>query len=197
VSFAQQYRSDEKQALFGRLAQHLTSLALEVEKTIGTNGANVAHVADVEPAVAADHEQGAAADYQRAPRSHRTLPWLLAFVFVAITGAFIWANNSAENGTSSVAAVQSMPEPSPAPPDHTKQSIAALQPSPASPDETKKQSMAALQQAVKDLQQALKDLQGERKLLSEQLGTLAARVDSLENARAEFAQPTTPRRRRR
>jgi chromosome segregation ATPase len=78
---------------------------------------------------------------------------------------------------------------------------------PRANDETK-QTLAALQQTVNDLQSArqrdegqIADLQrqlsaeqGERKLLSDQVGALAGRVDGLEKARAEFTGPANRRR---
>jgi hypothetical protein len=147
--------TDGKRELFARTAEHLNDLALGVEKAIATNGADVAY--------AADHKQAAVADHEQAARSRRMLPWLLVIVLAAVAGAFFWANSRAERDPSSVASVQSKPEPSPAPQDDTKQAIAAL----------------------------LSGEQGERKVLTEQLGALAARVDNLERAldkaRAEIA----------
>jgi hypothetical protein len=61
-------------------------------------------------------------------------------------------------------------------------------------------ALSALQQKVKgavdqigDMQRELSAEQGERKLLSEQIGALAARVDSLERARTENTTPTKKR----
>jgi hypothetical protein len=152
--------TDGKRELFTRLAEHLNDLALEVEKSIATNGADVAY--------AADHKQAAATDHAQAARSRWMLPWLLVIVLVTIAGAFLWANNRAEKDLSSVATLQSKPETSPAPQDDTKLAIAAL----------------------------ISGEQGERKVLTEQLSALAARIDNLERAldnlqraRAEIAGP--------
>jgi len=133
--------ADGKSELLARLAENLNALTLDVEETIATND-------------------------ERAARSRRMLRWWLAIVLVTIAGAaFFWANNGAEEH-SSLAIVQSKPEPSPAPQDHGEQAMGVL----------------------------LSSYQGERKVLTEQLGALAARVDileraldNLERARAETA----------
>jgi BA14K-like protein len=134
-----------KRELLTRLAENLNALALDVEEAMATNG-------------------------QQATRSRRMRSWLLVVVLAAIAGAaFFWVNNRAEKNASSVATMQSKPEPSPAPQDYRDQAMAVL----------------------------LSSSQGERKVLTEQLGALAARVDileralaNLERARAEIAGPS-------
>lgn len=85
----------------------------------------------------------------------------------------------------------------------TPQEQAAAAPAPDPAIEQLKQSLASLQQAVQgmqsdqqkvatqvsDVQQRLAAHQGDQKLLSDQLGSLSARVNSLESARAESPTP--------
>ncbi|WP_157449815.1 hypothetical protein [Bradyrhizobium sp. ARR65] len=107
---------------------------------------------------------------------------------LVIGGALFWASNRAEKNSPTVAANQSTEQP-PAH-DETKQTLASLQ-----------QAVNDLQSArqrdegqVADLQRQLSAEQGERKLLSDQIGALAGRVDGLEKARAEFTGPANRRR---
>jgi hypothetical protein len=180
--------TDEKRELFAKLAGHLNDLAFEFEKTTATSRAELAHAADRE--LSAAKPEPIAAQGQ-ALRWHPVFPWLSAVVFVAIAGAIIGTDFRAEE-LSSLAATQKDPEPS----VDAVQSKPELSAAPALSDDTK-QPVAALQQSLNDFQQALKDLQGERKLLSEQVGSLAARLDGLERARAEAGRPATGRRRTR
>ncbi len=142
--------TDGKREVFARTAEHLNALALEVEKTIATNSADMARAGDREEAVATDI---AAAHHQQAARPRRMLPWLLVIVLGVVVGAFFWANNPAKEYWS-LSTLQSKHETSPAPQDETKQAIATL----------------------------LSGEQAERKILMEQLGALAARVDNLARA---------------
>ncbi len=146
------------------------ALALEVGKTMATNGADSARAGDREEAVATDV---AAAHHRQAARPRRMLPWLL--LFLGVSGAFFWANNPAKEYWS-LSILQSKHETSPAPQDDTRQAIATL----------------------------LSGEQAERKIWVEQLGVLAARVDNLvtalnnletaldnlKTARAEIAGPS-------
>jgi uncharacterized coiled-coil protein SlyX len=174
--------TDGKQEVFVRVAGHLNALALEIEKTIATNGAegltgattpahiepglqnradHVAHAADRDQAAATDHEQAGAADHVTTARSRRMLPWLLAIALAAVAGTLTWVEHRED--ASVVAAVQSKPESAPASQDDALQAMAT----------------------------ALSEQQRERKLLAEQVSALAARVDDLEKARAEAAVPAT------
>jgi hypothetical protein len=122
-----------KRELLTRLAENLNALALDVEEAMATNN-------------------------QQATRSRQMSSWLLVVVLAAIAGAaFFWVNNRAEKDASSVATMQSKPEPSPAPQDSRDQATVLLS-----------------------------NDQGERKVLTEQLGALAARVDTLERALANL-----------
>jgi hypothetical protein len=91
------------------------------------------------------------------------LLWLVVVVLLGAAGAFVWAG--AKKDPSSVTALEAKAEPPATPQEDTKQAIA--------------KSLSAEEE--------------KRKALSEQLGALAARVDNLEKARAEIAEPTVKR----
>ena len=84
--------------------------------------------------------------------------WLCALVLIAIGGAVFWSNRPGKDSYL-VATVQSKAESSSPPQDDTKQAAPAL---------------------LKGTADQISDLQRQLKLLSEQIGALAARVDSLE-----------------
>jgi len=86
--------------------------------------------------------------------------WLCALVLIAIGGAVFWVNRPGKD-SSPVATVQSEANSSSPPQDDTKQAVAALQ------------------ETAKGAADQISDLQRQLKLLSEQVGALAARVDSL------------------
>ena len=166
--------ADGKGEVFARTAKHLSALALEIEKTIATNSADKGTRGEsVNMARAGDREEAvatdiAAAPHQQAVRPRRTLPWLLVIVLGGIVGAFFWRDNPVKDYWF-LYTLQSKHETSPAPEDQTKQAIATL----------------------------LSGEQAERKILTEQLSALAARVDNLataldnlKTARAEIAGPS-------
>ena len=93
----------------------------------------------------------------------RMLPWVLVLVLLTAAGAFVWAR--AERALSPVTALETKAEPPPAPQEDIKEAIAKI----LSAEEEK------------------------RRLLTEQLGTLASRIDNLEKARAEVVEPATRR----
>jgi hypothetical protein len=183
-----------KRELFARLAEHMAGLVSEVEKAIATEPANVALAADHQQPAAIDQQKPSVADHEQQvgqlitynhvpqltnswPRDHepaaqsRMLPWLSVIAVVAIAGALVWANNRPENPSPLTTVVQASPEQSPAPQDDTKIAISSLH------------------QALKDVQSG--EQEG-RKLLSEQVRALAARMDNLERARGEVLAPTRP-----
>ena len=90
---------------------------------------------------------------QRAPRWRRILPWMLVIVAAVVAAAFFWQTRHVENYATSLA-VPSKHEPPLAPQDEAKQKTVAAHRS---------------------------GEQGER-VIAEQLGALAARVDDLERA---------------
>ena len=89
--------------------------------------------------------------------------WLCTLVLIAIVGTVYWGN-SPRKDSFLAATVQPKAESSLPPQDDTKQAVAAVQ------------------QTVRDTADQVSDLQRQLKLLSEQIGALAARVDSLERA---------------
>lgn len=151
--------ADGKREVFARTAEHLSALAREVEKTILANGADNGtrgegvNIARPEAREEAVATDVAAAHHQQAARPRRMLPWLLAAVLGGIVGAFFWAKYPANEYWPSLA-LQSKHEASPAPQDETKQAVATLR----------------------------SDVQEERRILTEQLSALVARVDNLVTA---------------
>jgi hypothetical protein len=164
---------DGKGEVFARTAKHLSGLALEIEKTIATDSADKGTRGEsVNMARAGGREEAVAADiaaapHQQAVRPRRTLPLLLVIVLGGIVGAFFWRDNPAKVWL--LYTLQSKHEASPAPEDQTKQALATL----------------------------LSGEQADRKILTEQLSALAARVDNLaiaqdnlKTALAEIAGPS-------
>ena len=164
--------TDGKGEVFARTAEHLNALALEVGKTIATNGADTARAGDREEAVATDI---AAAHRQQAARPRRMLPWLLVIVLGVIVGAFFWANNPA-NEYFSLSNLQSKHETSPAPQDETKQAIATL--------------LSGEQAERKILVEQLRALAARVDNLVTALNNLETALDNLKTARAEIAGPS-------
>jgi hypothetical protein len=165
---------DGKRELFARPAEHLNALALEVEKTIAPSDvAEGAAGAEAPVSVSLLGSEGVelgprghpdvdyAADHEQTARSDRMLPWLLVIALTAIAAALIWVNHRDEKDASLVPTVQSKAEPS-VPQDDAREVMAAV----------------------------LSEHQRERKVLTEQLNALVARVDDLEKARAEIAVPS-------
>jgi peptidoglycan hydrolase CwlO-like protein len=119
---------------------------------------------------------------------HRLVPWLIVVLVIILAGgAIFWTNHNA-----------------------VTKSEAPLQKADVSPPqdpavEQIKQTLSALQQTVQDIQSGQQKLveqindiqrkssadQGERKMLSEQLGALSARVDTLVSTNAEST-PAAP-----
>jgi len=93
--------------------------------------------------------------------SHWVSQWLYAVVLIAIGGAVFWGIRPGKD-SSQAATVQSTSESSSPPQDDTRQAVTALQ------------------ETVKGASDQISDLQRQLKLLSEQIGALGARVDSLE-----------------
>jgi BA14K-like protein len=170
-----------KGEMFAKTAEHLNALALEIERTIATNGADPDGAADRDVARVADRGEAnrqetnrqeanrqeteeanreetiaadvAAADRQQPARPLRMLPWLAVIVLGAVVGAFLWTTNPAKDDWL-VSALKSKVETSAAPQDETKQIIIAL----------------------------LSGQQRDRQLFMQELSALAARLDSLERA---------------
>ena len=124
----------------------------------------------------------------------RVFPWILILLLIAVGGAFLWTNYQSVSKSPVVA------QPTAEPP--TPREVA---------DEPARQALAALQQTVKDLQTSQQDAaekisklqqqisaeQGQRKLLSEQLGALSARLENFleTNAQAPATSPQPAKKR--
>jgi hypothetical protein len=116
-----------------------------------------------EPANAVPAPKTPVADQQATTRFRQMLPWFVVVIFLAAAGALVWPR--AEKAAPSVTALEARAEPPQASQEDTKQTMTNFL---AAEDE-------------------------KRKVLSEQLGALAVRVDNLEKARAEIAEPETKR----
>ncbi|MBP2434167.1 hypothetical protein [Bradyrhizobium elkanii] len=114
-------------------------------------------------------------------RQRSALPLLVAIVALIVAGGGLWMSyNNAKtiSATQHRAAVAPPPDPAI---EQIKQTLASVQ-------ETVQGIQAEQQrqaERVGDAQQKASAQQGEQKLISDQLGTLSARVNSLESARAE------------
>jgi hypothetical protein len=158
--------TDGKREVFARMAEHLNALAFELEKTLATTETNRVGTPDQKEPVAPDV---IAAHPEKAAGPRRLHLLLPVIAFGAIAGAMVWANSpTAEKYWSFMSFTQAERAPSPAPQDDAKRPIATL----------------------------LSDEHAERKMLTEQVGALTARLgdlermlDTLKNARAE---PQTP-----
>jgi chromosome segregation ATPase len=115
---------------------------------------------------------------------------LLIFAAIAVGATVAWQKYgfSAEPTTASVQpAVQSQPTLQANPSDETKQALNAL-------EQTVKDIHASQQQMADQLSETKRQIaaeQGERKMLSEQVGALAGRLDSLAAASASSVTPGT------
>jgi hypothetical protein len=117
----------------------------------------------IEPANAVPTAKAPVADQKPTTRSGQMVPWIAVVILLAAAAAFVWPR--AERPAPSVTALEAKAEPPPTSQEDTKQTLTNF----LSAEDEK------------------------RKLLSEQLGALAARVDNLEKARAEIAEPETKR----
>lgn len=123
-------------------------------------------------------------------RSRWILPSFLVLILFVAGGALFWAINQHGTNPSSVGAAPPQAEP-------VRMAEAADEARPALADlQQTVSSLESAQQQVADqiseLQRQLLNQQGERKLLSEQVGALSARVDSLMDSTAATPVPTGP-----
>ncbi|QOZ26776.1 hypothetical protein [Bradyrhizobium sp. CCBAU 51753] len=113
------------------------------------------------------------------PRS--ALPLLVALLALIVAGGALWmsfAGGTRSAGSQQQAAAAPAPDPAI---EQIKQTLASLQQA-VQGVQTDQQKLAT---QVSDVQQRLSTQQGDQKLFSDQLGSLSARVNSLESARAE------------
>ena len=85
--------ADGKREVFIRIAEHLNTLALELETSIRI-GTNAASVPKQEEIAVINPPPRAGARQVRTLR--RVFPWLLVIIFGAISGTVIWTNNPVE-----------------------------------------------------------------------------------------------------
>ena len=142
--------TEERRHLFGRIAEHLNSLALEIETEAVTNvpdepSAMPYQQVNFAAQPNAPAEATAPADPQQAARSRRQLPWSLLVVLIVIAGAVLWAVNRTESTLSNL-----LPK-----------------------------TGAEFRASAHELATLLSEERGERKALSDRLSALIARLDSL------------------
>ncbi|QIO98819.1 hypothetical protein [Bradyrhizobium symbiodeficiens] len=117
------------------------------------------------------------------------LPWVIvAFVVFAGVASVIWMNDRIEALEAANAPYQVLKG------DETQHTLAALQQS----LNDVKNGQTTLADQVSQLQRRIAAEQGERKLLSDQLGSISGRVDALSSSNAEAnTSPQQPQRNRR
>lgn len=108
-------------------------------------------------------------------RPSSVLPLLVAFVALVVAVGALWVSYG--GARPAVTQEQAAVAP-PADLDKIKQDLASLQ-------QTVQGIQADQQKQAGEAQQKISKQQGEQKLMSEQLGSLSARVNALESARAE------------
>ena len=119
----------------------------------------------------------------------RTGPLAIVLTLILVAGgigAFALWRSSERPVTEAVAQSPALPAPQTAPPEQSTASINALKESVAGLETSRKQ----LSDEVADLKRQLGAEEGERKMLTEQLGSLSSRVDGLATSltsRAEIA----------
>jgi hypothetical protein len=160
----------EKRELFARVAEHISGLASAVQNELVVEPAKVVDVIDQKPANAilvADRREAEATVSRQATEFFQMRPWLVVVALAAVVGTLVLAR-----------AVKDPP-------------LTALEtkvdPPPTSHEETR-QALADLKQAIAEFRSAEED---KRRLLSQQFDALVLRLDNLEKARAEIAEPTT------
>jgi len=162
---------DGKGEVFARTAKHLSGLALEIEKTIAKNSADEdPRGQSVNMARAGDRQQAVATDIAKAPHPQAVRPRrMLPWLLVIVLGGIVGAFFWRDNP----AKVRLL---------HTSQSKHEAPPAPEDP--------------TKQARATLSGEQADRKILTEQLSALAARVDhlataqyNLKTALAEIAGP--------
>lgn len=87
--------TEERRHLFGRIAEHLNSLALEIETETVTGAPNEPSPAP-DPHVNFPDQPVVPTDQKQTVRSWRLLPLSLLVVLIIIAGAVLWAVNRAE-----------------------------------------------------------------------------------------------------
>lgn len=163
----------EKRQLFARVAEHISGLASAVqnELVLPPDLVDVVNQRPTEVIRGSGSKEAKAANSTIVPKHATELlrmhPWLAVAVLLAAAGAFVLIRAETD---SSFTALEAKVDP------------------PQAPQEATNQAIADLKQTIMDFRSAEDD---KRSLLSQQLDALATRVDNLEKARAEIAEPTT------
>lgn len=118
------------------------------------------------------------------PRTSSVFPWLLtALVIILAAGGIFWMNQRIEALQTAVGTTR--PDPTV---EETEKSVASLHQI-IQQIQTDQQKLG---DQVTQIQHGVAAEQGNRKLLSDQIGSLSARVDALASAHATAAAPTEP-----
>jgi hypothetical protein len=163
----------EKRELFARVAEHISGLASAVQKelVVPPDVVDFVNQRPTDVIRGGESKEAKAANSIIVPKHATELlrmhPWLAVVVLLAAAGAFVLIRAEKD---SSFPALEATVDPAQAPQEATDQAIADLK------------------QTIMDFRSTEDD---RRRLLSQQLDALAARVDNLEKARAEIAEPTT------
>ena len=113
--------------------------------------------------------------------------WLGVLVAIALAGGNLYWTNHRVEGLQTAAAPKDMEV------GHSEQTVAALQQSVQDIQANEKR----LGEQISDLQQKLAQEDGDRKLLSDQLGSLSSRLDAIASANGESTAAAGPKTRRR
>jgi hypothetical protein len=178
---------DGKREVFARTAEHLNALVSAVEKTIATNGLDVARATIREETVATDN--AATHRHQQALRPSRMLPWLLAIVLGVNVGAFFWANNPVKQYWF-IASLRSKHEPPPVAQDETKQAIAAFLSSEQADRKKLMEQLGALSAHVDHVERALDNLKTARAGVADP--SIKESIVAIEKPATTEAKPSPP-----
>ena len=177
----------EKQQLFARVADRISGLASAVQSELVREPAKAIYVPDQKPIDVVpilDHEGVDTADSpilpERPTKLLRMRAWLVVAFLIAAAGAFVLARTEKDP---SLPALEAKVEPPPAPRQEVKLPAPQQDAKLPAPEKDAKQVIAEFKSAEED----------KRKLLTQQLDALAARIDNLEKAHAEDVTPATKR----
>jgi hypothetical protein len=173
--------TDGKREVFTRMAQHLNTLASELEKTIATSRANRASAPGHEEPVAS---RAPPPRPQLAARPRRMLAWLLMIVLGGAAGALFWTYKPAQSLVWSLASLQ-LYESSSAPHDNSKQAIATLISGEQAERELLSEQVTALAGRLDDLERTLNNLRKARAEMMEPPAAAAVGAETRPAAQAD------------
>jgi hypothetical protein len=148
--------TEERRHLFARIAEHLNSLALEIETETTTSVADLPIAINRAEADVVDHE---AAPTRHAPRSWRRLSLPLLVILIAAAGAFVWAMNRTEIHSFSLANL--LPKTNPAPHD-LKNELATILSDQTNERKAIRDQLSAVTTRLDDLLKGLNELKSLR-----------------------------------